>query len=137
MDVIKITLVKYISQTQIDFISNNDIKIQLLYNGYTIETECIKNIDNPLINKDFIFVYVKNIPLIINVYDTHNIFGDVLLQQIVKKDFKEVEYISNSNLKFYYEIISNNNLLLYKYFQQFKLLKLLKLSKVIYKLMII
>ena len=137
MDIIKITLVKYISQTQIDFISNNDIKIQLLYNGYTIETECIKNIDNPLINKDFIFVYVKNIPLIINVYDTHNIFGDVLLQQIVKKDFKEVEYISNSNLKFYYEIISNNNLLLYKYFQQFKLLKLLKLSKVIYKLMII
>ena len=127
MDVIKITLVKYISQTQIDFISNNDIKIQLLYNGYTIETECIKNIDNPLINKDFIFVYVKNIPLIINVYDTHNIFGDVLLQQIVKKDLvKDIEYIINSNLKFYYEIISNNNLLLYKYFQQFKLLKLYK-----------
>ena len=134
MDVIKITLVKYISQTQIDFISNNDIKIQLSYNGYTIETECIKNTNNPLINKDFIFHYVKDIPLIINVYDTHNILGDVLLQQIVKKDFKKVEYISNSNLKYYYEIVSNNNLLLYKYFQQFKLLVL---SKVMYNLMII
>ena len=127
MDVIKITLVKYISQTQIDFISNNDIKIQLSYNGYTIETECIKNVNNPLINKDFIFHYVKDIPLIINIYDTHNILGDVLLQQIVKKDLvKEVEYINNSNLKYYYEIVSNNDLLLYKYFQQFKLLILSK-----------
>ena len=87
MDVIKITLLKYISQAQIDFISNNDIKIKLSYNGYTIETECIKNTNNPLIDKDFIFHYVKDIPLIINVYDTHNILGDVLLQQIVKKDF--------------------------------------------------
>ena len=126
MDVIKITLVKYISQTQIDFISNNDIKIQLSYNGYTIETECIKNVNNPLINKDFIFHYVKDIPLIINIYDTHNILGDVLLQQIVKKDLKEIEYINNSNLKYYYEIVSNNDLLLYKYFQQFKLLILSK-----------
>jgi len=135
MDVIKITLVKYISQTQIDFISNNDIKIQLSYNGYTIEFECIKNVNNPLINKDFIFHYVKDIPLIINIYDTHNILGDVLLQQIVKRDLvKEVEYINNSNLKYYYEIVSNNDLLLYKYFQQFKLLKL---SKVMCRLMMI
>ena len=134
MDVIKITLVKYISQTQIDFISNNDIKIQLSYNGYTIETECIKNVNNPLINKDFIFHYVKDIPLIINIYDTHNILGDVLLQQIIKRDLKEIEYINDNNLKYYYEIVSNNNLLLYKYFQQFKVLKL---SKVMCRLMMI
>ena len=129
MNIIKITLLKYISKKKIDFLSNNDIKIQLVYNGYIIESECINNKNNPLINKDFIFHYVKGIPLIINIYDTNNVLGDILLEKIIKedfKDFKDFEYV-NSNLKYYYEIVNNNNLILYKYFQIFKTYKLLKM----------
>jgi hypothetical protein len=100
-----------------------------VYNGYIIESECINNKNNPLINKDFIFHYVKGIPLIINIYDTNNVLGDILLEKIIKedfKDFKDFEYV-NSNLKYYYEIVNNNNLILYKYFQIFKTYKLLKM----------
>ena len=97
MDVLKISLLKYISKRKIDFLSSNDIKIQLIYNGYVIETNCI--------NKDFIFHYVNGIPLIINVYDTNNVLGDILLEKIIKQDLKDLEYV-NSNLKYYYEIVN-------------------------------
>lgn len=126
MNIIKITLLKYISKKKIDFLSNNDIKIQLVYNGYIIETECINNKNNPLINKDFIFHYVKGIPLIINIYDTNNVLGDILLEKIIKEDFKDLEYVNN-NLKYYYEIVNNDNLILYKYFQNLKRHKLIKM----------
>ena len=56
--------------------------------------------DNPLINKDFIFHYVNGVPLVINVYDTNNVLGDILLEKIIKKDLKDLEYV-NSNLKYY------------------------------------
>lgn len=126
MNIIKITLLKYISKKKIDFLSNNDIKIQLVYNGYIIQTECINNMDNPLINKDFIFQYVKGMPLIINIYDTNNVLGDILLEKIIKEDFKDLEYVNN-NLKYYYEIVNNDNLILYKYFQILKRHKLIKM----------
>ena len=126
MNIIKITLLKYISNKKIDFLSNNDIKIQLVYNGYIIQTECINNMDNPLINKDFIFQYVKGMPLIINIYDTNNVLGDILLEKIIKEDFKDLEYVNN-NLKYYYEIVNNDNLILYKYFQILKRHKLIKM----------
>ena len=126
MNIIKITLLKYISKKKIDFLSNNDIKIQLIYNGYIIETECVNNKNNPLINKDFIFHYVKGIPLIINIYDTNNVLGDILLEKIIKEDFKDLEYVNN-NLKYYYEIVNNDNLILYKYFQNLKRQKLIKM----------
>tara|TARA_X000000368_G_scaffold105582_1_gene81839 strand:- start:396 stop:809 length:414 start_codon:yes stop_codon:yes gene_type:complete len=126
MNIIKITLLKYISKKKIDFLSNNDIKIQLVYNGYIIQTECINNTNNPLINKDFIFHYVKGIPLIINIYDTNNVLGDILLEKIIKEDFKDLEYVNN-NLKYYYEIVNNDNLILYKYFQNLKRQKLIKM----------
>tara|TARA_B110001450_G_scaffold50029_1_gene46654 strand:- start:20887 stop:21300 length:414 start_codon:yes stop_codon:yes gene_type:complete len=126
MNIIKITLLKYISKKKIDFLSNNDIKIQLVYNGYIIQTECINNTNNPLINKDFIFHYVKGIPLIINIYDTNNVLGDILLEKIIKEDFKDLEYVNN-NLKYYYEIVNNDNLILYKYFQFIKKHKLIKM----------
>jgi hypothetical protein len=126
MNIIKITLLKYISKKKIDFLSNNDIKIQLVYNGYIIESECINNKNNPLINKDFIFHYVKGVPLIINVYDTNNVLGDILLEKIIKEDFKDFEYV-NSNLKYYYKIVNNDNLILYKYFQNLKRHKLIKM----------
>ena len=125
MDVLKISLLKYISKRKIDFLSSNDIKIQLIYNGYVIETNCINNTDNPLINKDFIFHYVKGVSLEINVYDTNNVLGDILLERIIKQDLKDLEYV-NSNLKYYYEIVKNN-LILYKYFQIFKTYKLIKM----------
>jgi hypothetical protein len=54
MNIIKITLLKYISKKKLVFFTNNDIKIQLVYNGYIIQTECINNKNNPLINKDFL-----------------------------------------------------------------------------------
>jgi hypothetical protein len=82
--------------------------------------------DNPLINKDFIFHYVNGVPLVINVYDTNNVLGDILLEKIIKKDLKDLEYV-NSNLKYYYEIVNNDNLILYKYFQIFKTYKLIKM----------
>lgn len=126
MNVLKISLLKYISKRKIDFLSSNDIKIQLIYNGYVIETNCINNTDSPLINKDFIFHYVKDVPLIINVYDTNNVLGDILLEKIIKEDFKDLEYVNN-NLKYYYEIVNNDNLILYKYFQIFKTYKLIKM----------
>ena len=125
MDVLKISLLKYISKRKIDFLSSNDIKIQLIYNGYVIETNCINNTDSPLINKDFIFHYVKGVSLEINVYDTNNVLGDILLERIIKQDLKDLEYV-NSNLKYYYEIVKNN-LILYKYFQIFKTYKLIKM----------
>lgn len=126
MDVLKISLLKYISKRKIDFLSNNDIKIEVIYNGYITETNCINNTDNPLINKDFIFQYVKGVPLVINIYDTNNVLGDILLEKIIKEDLKDLEYV-NSNLKYYYEIVNNNNLILYKYFQIFKTYKLIKM----------
>ena len=132
MNIIKIILLKYISKKKIDFLSNNDIKIQLVYNGYIIQTECINNTNNPLINKDFIFHYVKGIPLIINIYDTNNVLGDILLEKIIKEDFKDLEYVNN-NLKYYYEIVNNDNLILYKYFQNLKRQKLIKMIKNINK----
>jgi hypothetical protein len=49
----------YIYLKKLDFLSNNDIKIQLMYNCYIIETECINNKNNSLINKDFIFIMLK------------------------------------------------------------------------------
>jgi len=126
MDVLKISLLKYVSKRKIDFLSSNDIKIEVIYNGYVIETNCINNTNNPLINKDFIFYYVKGVPLVINVYDTNNVLGDILLEKIIKQDLKDLEYV-NSNLKYYYEIVNNNNLILYKYFQIFKTYKLIKM----------
>ena len=71
MDVLKISLLKYISKRKIDFI----------------------------------FHYVKGVPLVINVYDTNNVLGDILLEKIIKKDLKDLEYV-NSNLKYYYEIVN-------------------------------
>lgn len=97
LDVLKISLLKYISKRKIDFLSNNDIKIEVIYNGYVIETNCI--------NKDFIFHYVNGMSLIINVYDTNNVLGDILLEKIIKQDLKDLEYV-NSNLKYYYEIVN-------------------------------
>ena len=44
MDVLKISLLKYISKRKIDFLSNNDIKIKVIYNGYVIESYCINKI---------------------------------------------------------------------------------------------
>jgi len=43
--------------------------------------------------------------LIINVYDTNNVLGDILLEKIIKQDLKDLEYV-NSNLKYYYEIVN-------------------------------
>jgi hypothetical protein len=56
-------------------------------------------------------------PLIINIYDTNNVLGDILLEKIIKEDFKDLEYVNN-NLKYYYEIVNNDNLILYKYFKK-------------------
>ena len=78
MDVLKISLLKYISKRKIDFLSSNDIKIQVVYNGYVIETECINNMDKTLINKDYICNYVNGISLKINVYDTNSVLGYIL-----------------------------------------------------------
>lgn len=60
----------------------------------------------------------------LNIYDTNNVLGYILL--IIKEDLKDLEYV-NSNLKYYYLQCYNDNLILYKYFQVFKIYKLIKM----------
>jgi hypothetical protein len=60
----------------------------------------------------------------LNIYDTNNVLGYILL--IIKEDSKDLEYV-NSNLKYYYLQCYNDNLILYKYFQVFKIYKLIKM----------
>jgi hypothetical protein len=107
MNLIKINLIKYISDTYKDIWSKNDIKIKILYSNYILETKILTNNNNPIINEEFILKYVLNEPLTIIVYETENLFGDIELYKIKIEYFKHKEYICD-DLRFIYEIIYDN-----------------------------
>tara|TARA_B000000477_G_scaffold124573_1_gene132774 strand:- start:7408 stop:7821 length:414 start_codon:yes stop_codon:yes gene_type:complete len=107
MNLIKINLIKYISDTYKDIWSKNDIKIKILYGNYILETKILTNNNNPIINEEFILKYILNEPLTIIVYETENLFGDIELYKIKIEYFKNKEYICN-DLRFIYEIIYDN-----------------------------
>jgi len=88
MNLIKINLIKYISDTYKDIWSKNDIKIKILYGNYILETKILTNNNNPIINEEFILKYILNEPLTIIVYETENLFGDIELYKIKIEYFK-------------------------------------------------
>ena len=121
MNILKINLISYKSKINIDFFSVNDIKIKIKYNNYNIVTDTIKNKNNSIFNEEFIIKYYENAPLIITVYETDNTFGDIILFKEIIHYLKDREYI-NKQLKYYYEIIldNNNDILLDKFFNILK-----------------
>jgi len=129
MDLLKLNIVSYESSKNIDFLSLNDIKIIIKYDNYTIDIPVIKNKNKIIYNNEFIFRYKKHTPLSIIVLDSNNILGDVELHKEVIFKLYDRRYI-NSALKYYYEIIYNNEdiILLNNYFNKF--LKNAKSSKI-------
>jgi len=120
MDLLKLNIVSYESSKNIDFLSLNDIKIIIKYDNYTIDIPVIKNKNKIIYNNEFIFRYKKHTPLSIIVLDSNNILGDVELHKEVIFKLYDRRYI-NSALKYYYEIIYNNEdiILLNNYFNKF------------------
>ena len=129
MDLLKLNIISYNSPKNIDLFSLNDIKIKIIYGEYNIIIPINKNQNRIIYNKEFIFRYIKDIPLSIFVYDSDNIFGDVELHREIFFKLSDKRYI-NSELKYYYEILYNNddNIILNNYFN--KLLVYAKSSKI-------
>tara|TARA_B000000475_G_scaffold114588_1_gene92783 strand:- start:2071 stop:2502 length:432 start_codon:yes stop_codon:yes gene_type:complete len=118
-DLLKINVIKYISEKKVDFFSQNDIIIEINYGNYKIKSDIILNNNNPIIDNEYIIKYKKNIPLIINVYDSNNTFGNVILYKKIINNLKKKEFIDD-NIKLYYEIIYiNDNVFLLNYFNRF------------------
>ena len=104
MNLLKINLISFASNNNIDLFSKNDIIISIKYGNYNIITDVINNNNFPIFNKEYILQYLDNSNLILSVYDTDNIFGDIELykEMIFKLDNKRY---CNYQLKYYYEII--------------------------------
>ena len=118
-DLLKINVIKYISEKNVDFFSQNDIIIEINYGNYKIKSDIILNNNNPIIDNEYIIKYKKDVPLIINVYDSNNTFGNVILYKKIINNLKKKEFI-NDNIKLYYEIIYiNDNVYLFNYFNRF------------------
>ena len=138
MDLLKLNIVSYESSKNIDFLSLNDVKIIIKYDNYTIDIPVIKNKNKIIYNNEFIFRYKNDTPLTITVFDSDNIFGDVELHKEVIFKLYNRRYI-NSALKYYYEIIYNNEdiILLNNYFNKFlintKSSKIQKIKNIINK----
>ena len=88
-DLLKINVIKYISEKKVDFFSQNDIIIEINYGNYKIKSDIILNNNNPIIDNEYIIKYKKNIPLIINVYDSNNTFGNVILYKKIINNLKK------------------------------------------------
>jgi len=129
MDLLKLNIISYISPKNIDLFTSNDIKLKIIYGEYTILIPTIKNQNNIIYNKEFIFKYTIDIPLSIIIYDSDNLFGDVELHREMIFKLSDKRYV-NSELKYYYEILYNNddNIILNTYFN--KLLVNAKSSKI-------
>jgi len=129
MDLLKLNIISYILPKNIDLFTLNDIKLKIIYGEYTILIPTIKNQNNIIYNKEFIFKYTIDIPLSIIIYDSDNLFGDVELHREMIFKLSDKQYV-NSELKYYYEILYNNNdnIILNTYFN--KLLVNAKSSKI-------
>jgi len=118
-DLLKINVIKYISENKVDFFSQNDIIIEINYGNYKIKSDIILNNNNPIIDNEYIIKYKKDIPLIINVYDSNNTFGNVILYKKIINNLKKKEFIDD-NIKLYYEIkYINDNVFLLNFFNRF------------------
>ena len=84
-----INVIKYISEKKVDFFSQNDIIIEINYGNYKIKSDIILNNNNPIIDNEYIIKYKKEIPLIINVYDSNNTFGNVILYKKIINNLKK------------------------------------------------
>lgn len=119
MDLIKINFVSFKANINSDIFSKNDIKIVIKYGYYNIITNTINNNNNPVFNQEYYMKYLHDTNMIITVYDSNNIFGDIELYKeiIFKLDSKRY---CNHELKYYYEIIydDGDNILLKYYFDK-------------------
>lgn len=119
MDLIKINLISFKTNKNADVLSKNDIKIVIKYGCYNIITNTINNNNKPIFNQEYYMKYLHDTNMIITVYDSDNIFGDIELYKeiIFKLDNKRY---CNNELKYYYEIIYDvgDNILLKYYFDK-------------------
>lgn len=117
MNLLKLNIISFKSKQNLDNWSQNYIKIKIKYDNYYIEIPFIKNNNKPIFNEEFILKYTENIPLSIKVYETNNTFNDIELYNEMRFKLNKKSYINNE-LKYYYEIIYNNEkeLLLKNYF---------------------
>ena len=100
MNLLKINLISFKNNKKADLFTKNDIKIVIKYGDYNIITETIKNNNNPIFNKEYYLVYLNNTNLIITVYDTDNIFGDIELYKEIIFNISNKRYLNNE-LKYY------------------------------------
>lgn len=119
MDLIKINLVSFKTNKNADIFSKNDIKIVIKYGCYNIITKTINNNNNPIFNQEYYMKYLHDTNMIITVYDSDNIFGDIELYKEIIFKLNNKRYC-NHELKYYYEIIYDvsDNILLKSYFNK-------------------
>lgn len=119
MDLIKINLVSFKANKNADILSKNNIKIVIKYGCYNIITKNINNNNNPIFNQEYYMKYLHDTNMIITVYDSDNIFGDIELYKEIIFKLGNKRYCNNE-LKYYYEIIYDvsNNILLKSYFDK-------------------
>tara|TARA_B110000483_G_scaffold225947_1_gene286100 strand:- start:772 stop:1161 length:390 start_codon:yes stop_codon:yes gene_type:complete len=106
MKLLKINLISFESNKNLDIFSKNDIVVSIKYGDYNITTGIINNNNNPVFNKEYILQYTDNTNLIVSVYDTDFMFGDMELYKEIIFNLDTKRYCNNE-LKYYFEIIYN------------------------------
>jgi len=106
MDLLRINLISFKSNKNIDIFSKNDIKATIKYGYYYVITDTIKNNNYSFFNKEYLFKYIEDANIILKVYETDNILGDIEIYKEIIFKIKDRK-ICNNQLKFTYEIIYN------------------------------
>jgi len=106
MNLLKINLISFKSNKNMDFFSKNDIKVTIKYGDYYVISDTIKNNNYSFFNKEYLFKYIEDANIILKVYETDNILGDIEIYKEIIFKIKNRQ-ICNNQLKFTYEIIYN------------------------------
>jgi len=106
MNLLKINLISFKSNKNMDFFSKNDIKVTIKYGYYYVISDTIKNNNYSFFNKEYLFKYIEDANIILKVYETDNILGDIEIYKEIIFKIKDRQ-ICNNQLKFTYEIIYN------------------------------
>ena len=106
MNLLKINLISFKSNKNMDFFSKNDIKVTIKYGYYYVISDTIKNNNYSFFNKEYLFKYIEDANIILKVYETDNILGDIEIYKEIIFKIKNRQ-ICNNQLKFTYEIIYN------------------------------
>ena len=106
MNLLKINLISFKSNKNIDFFSKHDIKVTIKYGDYYVISDTIKNNNYSFFNKEYLFKYIEDANIILKVYETDNILGDIEIYKEIIFKIKNRQ-ICNNQLKFTYEIIYN------------------------------